>query len=33
VKQCKVMVELAEQLAAKDPELAAAYAAIETEEG
>jgi len=24
-KQCKVMVELAEQLAARDPELAAAY--------
>ncbi len=29
VKQCKVMVELAEQLAARDPELAAAYAAAE----
>jgi malyl-CoA/(S)-citramalyl-CoA lyase len=27
VKQCRVMVELAEELAAKDPELAAAYAA------
>jgi malyl-CoA/(S)-citramalyl-CoA lyase len=26
VKQCKVMVELAEQLAARDPELAKAYA-------
>ncbi len=31
VKQCKVMVELAEQLAARDPELAAAYAAIDQE--
>jgi len=29
VKQCKVMLELAEQLAAKDPELAKAYAAVE----
>jgi malyl-CoA/(S)-citramalyl-CoA lyase len=29
VKQCKVMLELADQLAAKDPELAKAYAAIE----
>jgi len=29
VKQCRVMVTLAEQLAAKDPELAAAYKAIE----
>jgi malyl-CoA/(S)-citramalyl-CoA lyase len=29
VKQCKVMVELADKLAAKDPELAAAYKAIE----
>jgi malyl-CoA/(S)-citramalyl-CoA lyase len=28
VKQCRVMVELAEQLAARDPELAKAYAAI-----
>ena len=28
VKQCKVMVELAEALAAKDPELAKAYAAV-----
>jgi malyl-CoA/(S)-citramalyl-CoA lyase len=28
VKQCRVMVELAEQLAARDPELAEAYAAI-----
>jgi malyl-CoA/(S)-citramalyl-CoA lyase len=28
VKQCKVMVELAEQLAARDPELAERYAAI-----
>ena len=27
VKQCKVMVELADELAARDPELAAAYAA------
>ena len=26
VKQCRVMVELAEQLAAKDPELAKVYA-------
>jgi len=26
VKQCRVMVELADQLAAKDPELAATYA-------
>ena len=31
VKQCKVMVELAEQLAARDPELAAAYAATDGE--
>jgi malyl-CoA/(S)-citramalyl-CoA lyase len=31
VKQCKVMVELAEQLAARDPELAAVYAAIDEE--
>ena len=29
VKQCKVMVDLADALAAKDPELAAAYKAIE----
>jgi malyl-CoA/(S)-citramalyl-CoA lyase len=29
VKQCKVMLELAEQLAAKDPDLATAYAAAE----
>jgi malyl-CoA/(S)-citramalyl-CoA lyase len=29
VKQCKVMLELADQLAARDPELAKAYAAIE----
>jgi malyl-CoA/(S)-citramalyl-CoA lyase len=29
VKQCKVMVALAEELAAKDPELAKAYAAVE----
>jgi len=29
VKQCKVMLELADQLAAKDPELAKAYAAVE----
>jgi malyl-CoA/(S)-citramalyl-CoA lyase len=29
VKQCRVMLELAEQLAARDPELAKAYAAIE----
>ncbi|NCY17404.1 MAG: CoA ester lyase, partial [Actinobacteria bacterium] len=27
VKQCRVMVELAEQLAASDPELAERYAA------
>jgi hypothetical protein len=26
VKQCKVVVELARQLAARDPDLAAAYA-------
>jgi malyl-CoA/(S)-citramalyl-CoA lyase len=26
VKQCRVMVDLAQQLAAKDPELAKAYA-------
>ena len=32
VKQCKVMVELAEQLAARDPELAALYAAIELDD-
>jgi malyl-CoA/(S)-citramalyl-CoA lyase len=31
LKQCLVMVELAEQLAAIDPELAAAYAALEEE--
>ena len=31
VKQCKVMLDLAEQLAARDPELAKAYAAIEGE--
>ena len=29
VKQCKVMVALAEELAAKDPELAKAYAEVE----
>src|SRR6188472_208594 len=29
VKQCKVMLELAEQLAARDPELAKAYAAVD----
>jgi malyl-CoA/(S)-citramalyl-CoA lyase len=29
VKQCKVMIELADQLAARDPELAALYASIE----
>ena len=29
VKQCKVMLELAEQLSAKDPELAKAYAEVE----
>ncbi len=29
VKQCKVMLELAEQLAARDPELAKLYAAVE----
>ncbi|GAB3245480.1 CoA ester lyase [Alteromonas gracilis] len=32
LKQCLVMVDLAEQLAEIDPELAKAYAAIETEE-
>jgi malyl-CoA/(S)-citramalyl-CoA lyase len=32
VKQCKVMVELAEQLAARDPELAERYAAIELDD-
>jgi malyl-CoA/(S)-citramalyl-CoA lyase len=32
VKQCKVMVELAEQLAARDPELAERYAAIVLED-
>ena len=31
VKQCKVMVELAEALAARDPELAAAYKSVEGE--
>jgi malyl-CoA/(S)-citramalyl-CoA lyase len=31
VKQCKVMLELADQLAARDPELAKAYAAVEGE--
>jgi len=31
VKQCKVLLELAEQLAAKDPELAARYAAVDLE--
>ncbi|MDP1820399.1 MAG: CoA ester lyase [Acidimicrobiales bacterium] len=31
VKQCKVMLELADQLAAKDPELAEVYAAIDGE--
>jgi malyl-CoA/(S)-citramalyl-CoA lyase len=29
VKQCKVMVALAEELAAKDPELAKVYAEVE----
>ena len=29
VKQCQVMVELAEQLAARDPELAELYGAVE----
>ena len=29
VKQCKVMLELADQLAARDPELAKAYAAVD----
>jgi malyl-CoA/(S)-citramalyl-CoA lyase len=33
VKQCRVMVELAEQLAAKDPDLAELYAGITIEEG
>jgi malyl-CoA/(S)-citramalyl-CoA lyase len=33
VKQCRVMVELADQLAARDPELAATYAAIDLDEG
>jgi malyl-CoA/(S)-citramalyl-CoA lyase len=33
VKQCKVMVELAEELAARDPEVAALYAATAIEEG
>jgi malyl-CoA/(S)-citramalyl-CoA lyase len=32
VKQCKVMVELAEQLAARDPELAELYASIELDD-
>jgi malyl-CoA/(S)-citramalyl-CoA lyase len=32
VKQCRVMVELADQLAARDPDLAKAYAAIELDE-
>ena len=31
VKQCKVMLDLADQLAARDPELAKAYAAVEGE--
>jgi malyl-CoA/(S)-citramalyl-CoA lyase len=31
VKQCKVMVALAEELAAIDPELKAAYDAIEVD--
>ncbi len=31
VKQCKVMLDLADQLAARDPELAKAYAAIDGE--
>jgi malyl-CoA/(S)-citramalyl-CoA lyase len=29
VKQCRVVAELADQLAARDPELAGAYAAAE----
>ena len=29
VKQCKVMLELAEQLAAKDPDLAKLYAEVD----
>jgi malyl-CoA/(S)-citramalyl-CoA lyase len=33
LKQCLVMVELAEQLAAIDPDLKAAYDAIEVEPG
>ena len=32
VKQCRVMIELAEQLAARDPELAALYATITLED-
>jgi malyl-CoA/(S)-citramalyl-CoA lyase len=32
VKQCRVMVELAEQLAARDPELAELYASIELDD-
>jgi malyl-CoA/(S)-citramalyl-CoA lyase len=31
-KQCKVMVNLAEMLARKDPELAKAYGLVRTEE-
>jgi malyl-CoA/(S)-citramalyl-CoA lyase len=33
VKQCRVMVELADALAARDPELAKAYAADAGDEG
>ena len=33
VKQCRVMIELADQLAARDPELAELYATITTEDG
>ena len=32
VKQCRVMIELADELAARDPELAASYAAITLED-
>ena len=32
VKQCRVMIELADQLAARDPELAELYATITTED-
>jgi malyl-CoA/(S)-citramalyl-CoA lyase len=32
VKQCRVMIELADQLAARDPELAELYATITPED-